>query len=37
LGDVKKEGDKEIVYWKSTKNEKHELSPGKLEPSPDFY
>jgi len=23
LGDVRKEGDSEIVYWRSTKNDKH--------------
>ena len=25
LGDVKKEGDKEVVYWKSTKSSRHAL------------
>jgi len=25
LGETKKEGDREVVFWKSTKNSKHKL------------
>ena len=25
LGDVKRDGDNEVVFWKSTKSSKHEL------------
>lgn len=32
LGDVKKEGDKEFVCWKSTKHTKNVLSPNTLLP-----
>lgn len=32
LGDVRKEGDKEIVFWKSTKSAKNQLSPNTLMP-----
>jgi len=32
LGDVRKEGDKEIVFWKSTKSSKNQLSPNTLMP-----
>lgn len=37
LGDIKKEGDIEKVYWKSTKTQKHRLEPGTLEPNKQFY
>jgi len=37
LGDVRKEGDREIVYWKSTKNDKHMLLPKTLIPNQDFF
>jgi len=33
LGDVKKEGNKEVVFWKSTKSSKHNLSPHTLIPN----
>jgi magnesium-transporting ATPase (P-type) len=37
LGDVKKEGNKEVVYWKSTKHSKNELSPHTLLPEQEFF
>jgi cation-transporting ATPase 13A2 len=37
LGDVKKEGDKDVVFWRSTKNEKHQLQPGTLIPNQEFF
>lgn len=37
LGDVKKEGDKEIVYWKSTKSGGHKMNVGTLVPDQDFF
>lgn len=37
LGDVKKEGDKEIVVWKSTKSSNHTLQPNTLIPNQDFF
>lgn len=33
LGDIKKEGDVEKVFWKSTKTIKHKLEPSSLEPN----
>ena len=33
LGDVKKDGAIERVFWKSTKNTSHRLNPGTLEPN----
>lgn len=33
LGDSRKEGDKEVVFWKSTKSSKHELMPKTLIPN----
>jgi cation-transporting ATPase 13A2 len=33
LGDVRKEGNNEIVYWKSTKNDRHKLQPNTLVPN----
>lgn len=37
LGDVKREGDREVVVWKSTKSDRHTLIPKTLEPSRQFY
>lgn len=37
LGDVKKEGPLERVFWKSTKNSSHRLNPGTLTPNRQFY
>ncbi len=33
LGDVRQEGDNEVVFWQSTKSEKHNLQPKNLEPN----
>lgn len=33
LGDVKKEGDHEVVFWKSTKSGQHVLQPNTLTPN----
>ena len=32
LGDVKRDGDNEVVFWKSTKSNRHELMPKTLVP-----
>ena len=37
LGDIRKEGDKEVVFWKSTKSDGHKINVGTLLPEPDFY
>ena len=37
LGDTRKEGDKDVVFWKSTKNDRHKLQPGTLIPNQQFY
>lgn len=37
LGDVKREGDNEVVFWKSTKSSKHQLSPKTLQPNKQFF
>lgn len=37
LGDLKKEGDIERVFWKSTKQSTHRLNPGTLEPNKRFF
>lgn len=37
LGDVKKVGNTEKVYFKSTKTSTHRLNPGTLEPNKKFF
>jgi len=38
LGDTRKEGDKEIVFWKSTKSSSaHKMNVGTLIPEEDFF
>ena len=37
LGDVVKKGDKEEVFWKSTKDENRRLNRKTLEPNDEFY
>ena len=32
LGDVKRDGDNEVIFWKSTKSNRHELMPKTLVP-----
>jgi hypothetical protein len=36
LGDVRKRGDIEEVFWKSTKNDNHKLNRKTLEPNKSF-
>ena len=37
LGDVRKEGNREVVIWKSTKSERHNLSSRTLNPNAQFF
>ena len=37
LGDLKKEGDTEVISWKSTKSSKHELNRYTLNPNEKFF
>lgn len=37
LGDVRREGDNEYVFWKSTKSARHELQPKTLIPNQEFF
>lgn len=37
LGDARKDGDREVVFWKSTKSEKHKLQPNTLIPNENFF
>jgi cation-transporting ATPase 13A2 len=37
LGDVRMEGNKEKVFWKSTQNTQHRLNPGTLIPNQKFF
>jgi magnesium-transporting ATPase (P-type) len=37
LGDTKKEGDKDVLVWKSTKTARHQLREANLEPDFRFY
>ena len=37
LGDVKKDGNVERVFWKSTQTQKHTLEGKMLEPNKAFY
>jgi cation-transporting ATPase 13A2 len=33
LGDVRREGNEDKIFWKSTKNTTHRLNPGTLIPN----
>lgn len=38
MGDVRKEGDKEVVCWKSTRGSGgHKINVGTLVPEPDLF
>lgn len=37
LGDVKREGLNEVVFWRSTKSARHQLMPKTLIPNQAFY
>lgn len=37
LGDIRKEGDKEVVFWKSTKVDGHKINVDTLMPEEDFF
>ena len=37
LGDVRKQGNREIVFWKSTKSDGHKIIPTIIQPDEQFF